>query len=42
MAKEVWKDIIGFQKSYQISSLGRVKSKYRKITVKNQYNKPYN
>lgn len=28
---EIWKDVIGFEQYYQISSFGRVKSKQRKI-----------
>ena len=31
MKKEYWKDIISFEKMYQISSLGRIKSLQREV-----------
>lgn len=36
MTKEIWKNIIGYEGSYQVSNLGRVKSLARKKS--NQYN----
>ena len=36
---EVWKDIIGFEINYQISNIGRIKSKARK--TKNQYSEEF-
>jgi len=34
--KEIWKDIIGFEGYYQVSSKGRVKSVKRVLTMRNQ------
>ena len=31
--KEIWKDIIGYERLYQISNLGRVKSLHRNGTI---------
>lgn len=31
MSKEIWKDVIGYEGSYQVSNLGRVKSVSREI-----------
>lgn len=28
--EEIWKDIEGYEKEYQISNYGRIKSKYKK------------
>lgn len=35
MKEEVWKDILGYEGYYQISSLGRFRSLDRKVTYKN-------
>ena len=35
MENEIWKDIPGFERLYQVSNLGRVKSLQRVITRKN-------
>ena len=43
--KEIWKDIIGYEKKYQISNLGNIKSFHRKTpflktptkNIKNNY-----
>ncbi len=32
---EVWKDIVDYEGSYQVSNLGRIKSLYRKVRHKN-------
>lgn len=34
MENEIWKDIPGFERLYQVSNLGRVKSLQRVITRK--------
>lgn len=39
--KEVWKDIIGFEGIYQISSIGRVKSCKSSKIIKHQFSKGY-
>ena len=31
--KEIWKDVVGYEGLYQVSNLGRIKSKYRVITI---------
>lgn len=36
--KEIWKDIVGYEGLYQVSSLGRIKSKDRKVYQKNRWN----
>lgn len=33
MTREIWKDIPGFEDMYQVSNLGRIKSKCRTVTV---------
>ena len=35
--QEIWKDVKGYEKSYQISNLGNVKSLYRKINNANGF-----
>lgn len=32
---EIWKDVVGFENYYQVSSMGRIKSLDRKIQTKN-------
>lgn len=39
--EEVWKDVVGWEGLYQVSSLGRVKSLSRKYSPKEKYLKPY-
>lgn len=36
--EEIWKDIVGYEGLYQVSSLGRIKSKDRKVYQKNRWN----
>ncbi len=38
---EVWKDVAGFEQAYQVSNLGRVKSKIRKGVIKERFLKPF-
>lgn len=38
---EVWKDAVGFERAYQVSNLGRVKSKIRKGVIKEKFLNPY-
>lgn len=38
---EVWKDVVGFERAYQVSNLGRVKSKIRKGVIEEKFLKPY-
>lgn len=38
---EIWKDVVGFERAYQVSSLGRVKSKIRKSVIEEKLLKPY-
>ena len=38
---EIWKDVVGFERAYQVSSLGRVKSKIRKSVVEEKMLNPY-
>lgn len=38
---EIWKDVVGFERAYQVSSLGRIKSKIRKSVVKEKILKPF-
>ena len=35
--KEIWKDVVGYEGLYQVSSLGRIKSLDRKIKCRNNY-----
>src|SRR5687768_11205255 len=35
MEEEIWKDVIGYEGSYQVSSIGRVRSLTRKVNAKN-------
>lgn len=35
--EEYWKDIIGYERYYQVSNLGNVRSLDRKITWKNSF-----
>ena len=37
MNKEIWKDVIGFEGIYQVSSSGRVRSSYRRGSSKRYY-----
>ena len=37
MDKEIWKDIPGYEKEYQASTLGQIKSLHRKVRSKNWY-----
>ncbi|MDR3596674.1 NUMOD4 domain-containing protein [Clostridium sp.] len=37
---EIWKDIVGYKKSYQVSNLGNIRSKDRYITTKKGVIKP--
>lgn len=37
--KEIWKDILGYEGSYQISNLGRVKSLKRTVVFKKKFKK---
>ncbi len=39
--EEIWKDLIGFEEHYQVSNLGRIKSKDRILPRKNWTNKTY-
>lgn len=32
---EEWKDILGYEDFYQVSNLGRIRSKDRKVILKN-------
>ena len=38
---EVWKDVVRFERAYQVSNLGRVKSKIRKGVIKERFLKPF-
>ena len=38
---EIWKDVVGFERAYQVSNLGRVKSKIRKGVIEEKLLKPY-
>ena len=40
--KEVWKDVVGYEGLYEVSSLGRVKSLRRNIIMKQKKVKGYN
>ena len=35
--EEIWKDVVGYEGIYQVSSLGRIKSLPKKIKMRNQY-----
>lgn len=39
--KEIWKDIPGYEKSYQASNLGRIKSLARTVTKRNKFGIEY-
>ena len=30
---EIWRDVVGFERAYRVSNLGRVKSKIRKSVI---------
>ena len=38
---EIWKDVVGFERAYRVSNLGRVKSKIRKGVIEEKLLKPY-
>ena len=38
---EVWKDVVGFERAYQVSNLGRVKSKTRKGVIAERLLRPF-
>lgn len=38
---EIWKDVVGFERAYRVSNLGRVKSKIRKSVIEERLLKPY-
>ena len=35
--EEIWKDVVGYEGIYQVSSLGRIKSLPKKIKMRNQF-----
>ena len=37
MRNEIWKDIKGYEKKYQVSNFGNIKSLQRKEKIKNGY-----
>lgn len=38
---EIWKDVVGFERAYQVSNLGRVKSKVRHGVISESLLKPF-
>ena len=38
--KEIWKDVVGYEGYYQVSSLGRIRSVDREIIDKNRVKRP--